>query len=171
MRPFPLYKILAWLCYTQRNLFEIWLNQTGIRLYIPFSDWFGTKRTSAWFQINRKIVNTVWFWFDSIRFRKDFSVCSNIARLIFLIKVTIYIYLYNKWREECWLRGNGATQSATCCTKCKKGWVGIGHERFENSDSILGRHWFFTFYFLSERFNKDIWILVWLTRAFANEHR
>jgi len=28
---------------------------------------------------------------------------------------------------------NGATQSATCCTICKEGWVGIGHERFENS--------------------------------------
>ena len=31
------------------------------------------------------------------------------------------------------LRGNDATQSATCCTMCKKGWVGIRHERFENS--------------------------------------
>ena len=32
--------------------------------------------------------------------------------------------------------GNGAT----CCTMCKRGRVGIGHERFENSGSVLGRH-------------------------------
>jgi len=62
--------------YTQRNLFEILLNQTEIRLYSPFSDWFGTKRISVWFQINRKIVNTIWFQFDLTRFGKDFSVCS-----------------------------------------------------------------------------------------------
>ena len=45
-------------------------------LYLPFSDWFGTKRTSVWFQINRNMVNTIWFRVDSIRFRKDFSVCA-----------------------------------------------------------------------------------------------
>ena len=28
--------------FTQRNLFEILSNQTEIRLYLPFSDWFGT---------------------------------------------------------------------------------------------------------------------------------
>ena len=30
----------------------------------------GTKRTSVWFHINRKMVNTIWFLFDLIRFRK-----------------------------------------------------------------------------------------------------
>ena len=59
----------------QRNLFEILLNQTKIRLYLPFSDWFGTKRTFFWFQLNWKMVNKIWFRFDLIRFRKDFSVC------------------------------------------------------------------------------------------------
>ena len=62
--------------YSQRKLLEILLNQTEIKLYIPFSDWFGTKRTSVWFQIIRKIVYTIWFQFDSSRFRKDFSVCT-----------------------------------------------------------------------------------------------
>ena len=38
---------------TQRNIFEILLNQPEIWLYLPFSDWFETKRTSVWFQINR----------------------------------------------------------------------------------------------------------------------
>ena len=59
----------------QRNLFESLLNQTEIRLYLPFSDWFGIKQTSVWFQINPKMENTIWFRFDWIRFRKDFSVC------------------------------------------------------------------------------------------------
>ena len=66
--------------YTQRNLFEILLNQTKIRLYLPFSNWFGTKRTAVWFKINRKIVNTIWFWFDLVRFRKGFSVCTAVRR-------------------------------------------------------------------------------------------
>ena len=49
---------------TQRNIFQILLNQTEIRLYLPFSDWYGTKRTSVWFQINLKMVNTIWFKVD-----------------------------------------------------------------------------------------------------------
>ena len=39
----------------QRNLFDMLLNQTEIRLYIPFSDWFQV---------------------DLIRFRKYFSACG-----------------------------------------------------------------------------------------------
>ena len=65
------------MCYTQRNLFEIILNQAEIRLYLPFySDLLGTKRTSVWFRINRKMVYTILFLFDSISFRKYFSVCT-----------------------------------------------------------------------------------------------
>ena len=30
-------------------------------MYLQFSDWFQTKRTSVWFKINRKTVNTIWF--------------------------------------------------------------------------------------------------------------
>ena len=36
--------------------------------------------------------------------------------------------------------GKWCNQSATSCTMCKRVWVGIRHERFENSDSVLGRH-------------------------------
>ena len=54
---------------TQRNLFEILFNQPEVKLYLPFSDWFGTKLTSVWFRINRKLVNTIWFRFDLKRFR------------------------------------------------------------------------------------------------------
>ena len=54
--------------YTQRYLFELLLNQTDIRLYSSFSNWFGTRRTSVWFKINRKMLNTIWFpeWFNKI---------------------------------------------------------------------------------------------------------
>ena len=61
--------------YTQRNLLEILLNQTEIRLYISFSGLFETKQTSVWFQVNRKMINTICFQFNSIKFRKKFSVC------------------------------------------------------------------------------------------------
>ena len=40
-----------------RNL----INQPEIRLYLPFFDWFGTKQTSVWCKINRKMVNTIWY--------------------------------------------------------------------------------------------------------------
>ena len=70
---------------TQRNLFEILLNQTEIILYLPFYDWFGTAngRVPLLFQINRKMVDTIWFQFDLIRFRKDFSL-SIVPMLIIL---------------------------------------------------------------------------------------
>ena len=69
------YLTFMWV-YTKRNVFEILLNQTEIRLYLSFSNRFWTKRSSVWLQINRKIVNTIWFRFDFIRFRKYFSVCG-----------------------------------------------------------------------------------------------
>ena len=45
--------------YIQKHFFELLSDQTEIKLYTLFSDLFGTKRTSAWFQINRNIVNTI----------------------------------------------------------------------------------------------------------------
>ena len=54
-------------CSGAENFFEILLYQTEIRLYLPFSDLFGTKRTSISFQSNRCMVNTIWFGLDLIR--------------------------------------------------------------------------------------------------------
>ena len=62
---------------TQRNIFEIFLNQPEMRLHLPYSDWFESKRTSVWIQINRKMVNTFWFQVDLIRFLKYLSVCNK----------------------------------------------------------------------------------------------
>ena len=59
------------------NFFEILLNQPEIRLYLSFTGWFGSKRTSVWIQINRKKINTIWFRVDLIRFRKKISVCGK----------------------------------------------------------------------------------------------
>ena len=76
----------AWLIkYTQRNLFGILLNQLEIRLYLPFSVWFETKRSSVWFHtISFGLVNTIWFQVSLIRFRKDFSVCKDYCTFLTL---------------------------------------------------------------------------------------
>ena len=68
---------------TQRNLFQILLNYTQIRLYLPFSDSFGTRQTSVWSQISRWMENTIWFMFDWIRFGEYFSVCGAEVKWIF----------------------------------------------------------------------------------------
>ena len=39
--------------------------------------WKQTDTVRLLFQINRKMVNTIWFRFDLIGFRKYFSVCRN----------------------------------------------------------------------------------------------
>ena len=82
--------------YTQRNIFEILLNQPEIRLYLPFSEWFG--RMSVWIQINRCMVNTIWFRVDLVRFGKYFSVCIRLVASQFgriaMRCMAIYVYLY-----------------------------------------------------------------------------
>ena len=65
--------------YTQRNIFQILFNQPEIKLYLPCTDWFGTKRTSVWIKINRKMVNTTWFRVNLIRFLKK-CLCVYWAR-------------------------------------------------------------------------------------------
>ena len=68
--------LAVWRHYIPRNFFKILLNQTEIRLYLPCTGWFGSKRMSVWIQINRKMVDTTWFRFDLIRFCENFAVCS-----------------------------------------------------------------------------------------------
>ena len=62
------------------KFFEFLLNQTELRLYLALSDSFGTKRTSVWFQIYRKMLNTIWFRFDLIRIPKKI-LCQWGSRL------------------------------------------------------------------------------------------
>ena len=63
---------------TQENLFKILLNQPEIILYLPFSDWFGSKRTSDWIQVNRKMVNTIWYQFDLNKISKWFLCVTHV---------------------------------------------------------------------------------------------
>ena len=56
-----------------RNLIKSNRNQI---VFTIFRLIWNTKRTCPFvLQFNRKMVNTIWFRFDLIRFRKDFSVC------------------------------------------------------------------------------------------------
>ena len=119
--------------YTQRNLFEILLNQPEIRLYLTFSDWFGSKWTSVWIQINRKIVNTIWFRFDLIRFWKYFSVC--ITNTCSLQHVQIINYSpkflnyhnddhYNNWVLCCMIVLEREQQNVTwAARRCCHNWM------------------------------------------------
>jgi len=47
-----------------RNLIKSNRNQIVLTIFRLF----GTKRMSVWFHINRKMVNTIWFQFDLLRF-------------------------------------------------------------------------------------------------------
>ena len=62
---------------------EILLNQTEIRMHLLFSDRFRTKRTSVWFQVNRKMVNTIWFDINT----------SLIPRIVIWIRDILVKYL------------------------------------------------------------------------------
>ena len=62
--------------YCQGTFLACWENfsksvsiETEIRLYSPFPDWFGTQTL---FQINRCMVNTIWFGFASMRFLSNY---------------------------------------------------------------------------------------------------
>ena len=56
--------------YTKRNVFKILLNQTEIRLYLPFSDWFGTENGLRPFAVLNQSVhgkyNMISVWFNNI---------------------------------------------------------------------------------------------------------
>ena len=87
--------------YTQRNIFEILLKQTEIRLYLSCTDWFGTAngRVRLLFQLNWKLVKTFWFKFDEIRFWKDFSVCRNNHHNLNSTRNESYFFLACSWES------------------------------------------------------------------------
>ena len=112
--------------HTKWIVFEILLNYTKIRLYLPFSDWFGSKQTSFWFQINLKMVNTIGFQFDLLRFRKYLSLCRENVQwtkrcnmleekvYIYILYISIYtciIYNYIYGRKRCRKFGHSASEN------------------------------------------------------------
>ena len=66
------------------TLFEILLNQTEIRLYLTFSDWFGTVNGHCPFAVPNQSkngkYNLISVWLK--RFGKDFSVCLSYSRAL-----------------------------------------------------------------------------------------
>ena len=93
-----------------RNLIKPTQNQ----IVLSFSDWFGSKLTSIWFQINLKMVNTIWFRFELTGFQKYFSRmapahCGNCSRRFCEVrrKKALQVMLqllsieYNFWKRGC----------------------------------------------------------------------
>ena len=84
--------LLTW--NTQRNILEIILN-----IIKPFSDWFKMKRMSIWFQINRKMVNTIWFRLNqkdsekiSLCVYKAYVMSGSMCKDIRVVYMYIYIW-------------------------------------------------------------------------------
>ena len=82
-------------------------NLSKIKLYLPFSDWFGVERNSVLCQINRrKSVIWIQLWFGLTWLRKDFFMCmcivyiraclymEHIYYICTHILTHIYIYTY-----------------------------------------------------------------------------
>jgi len=94
--------------HTKRNILQILLNQSEILLILPFPDWFETKRTFVWFQIHRKIINTIWFLFDLIRFGKYFPVSMRCKQFGTLCCWPVFPSMFEKAsaaekaRPSCW---------------------------------------------------------------------
>ena len=74
-------KVLLHCICTQRNVFWILLNHPEIRLYSPCNDWFGTANGRSFGSKSIEENSTIWFGFDLIRFRKDFSVSIRVMIL------------------------------------------------------------------------------------------
>ena len=71
--------------YTQSvRIYWIFWIQTEIRWCLPFSDWFITKQTSCWFQINQEMVNIIRYRFDLIRFLSLYPAYSTVEYFIII---------------------------------------------------------------------------------------
>ena len=85
---------------TQRNLFEILLNQTEIRLYLSCTDWFGTKR-SVRLVPNKSMrgkYNIISVWFNKISKRFP-CVCLTILRQVRMKGVPALVHRPNNFKQ------------------------------------------------------------------------
>ena len=64
--------------FTQRNIFEILLYQTEIRLYLPFSDWFGTTNVQNYPRQTK--FGLLLQFFDSFVYQTKFRLVHMIKR-------------------------------------------------------------------------------------------
>ena len=98
--------------YTQRNLFEILLNQTEIRLYLPFSDWFGTSNGLCLFafpnQSEDSKYNLISVWFNNI---------SKIFLSVYTVKLHSNLTTNYTDKLHCYAicGSNKCSDKANCC--------------------------------------------------------
>ena len=84
---------------TRRNLFEIALNQTEIRLHLPCTDWFGTANGHCPFTVPNHSVygkyNLISVWFNKISnrflcvYKRHFCVA-----FVYLFLLIYYLFLF-----------------------------------------------------------------------------
>ena len=90
--------------WTQRNLFEIYLNQTETRLYLACNDWFRTKRTCP-FDIPSQLVhgkyNLISVWYDKIWKRFLCVWLLHASKLRHFVGIPIVIYCRPEWHWPC----------------------------------------------------------------------
>ena len=116
-----------------RNLIEWNPNQIVFSIFRLIRN---TKQTFVWFQINQCMVNTIWFRFDLIGFRKDFSVCSSVILIEMLIidrlKSNAYINSNTGLKfpytlvSETWILLEPRTQKDKRCKRCIP-YLFLGH--------------------------------------------
>ena len=94
--------------YTQRNLFEIIINQTEIILYFPFSDWFGATNGQCQFAVTNQTengkYNIILTWFNKISkifpcvlqtlYPPSFIATIHDTCMAALLGLYVYIYIY-----------------------------------------------------------------------------
>ena len=96
--------------YTQRNLSEILVNQTEIRLYLPFPNWFGTANRRPFAVQNQSVhgkYNLISIWFNNIseRFlcvqRPDFRAENSVRNFLIFGRVIQFLRNFSakKFRE------------------------------------------------------------------------
>ena len=106
---------------------EILLNHTEIRLYLPFSDWFGTANQSLPFAVPNQSLhgkyNQIWVWFNAIW--KTFPLVHHIRSLrrkakrsgeIKRLRIE-YAQPYSIWQCRAFYSSNGYTFIAR--VRCK----------------------------------------------------
>ena len=76
--------------HAERNLFEILLNQPGIRLYLPFSDWFGTQTDTSVCVPKKKYLMHI----QELGYPKMKRKCRLIKTIQYLSLVTLVVFSY-----------------------------------------------------------------------------
>ena len=74
-----------------KNLSNTTKNLSNINSFssVPFSNWFGTKQNSTWFQINSEIINTICIY--------NFLIINKNLRIIYFSRISRISYKYQEF--------------------------------------------------------------------------